>query len=115
MKRRHKIDISIDGILRLIEGMMVYALDKASISTKFRNKIQNRRTLNAKRKQILEVKDWVGSENWSIWLGIYTTETGINERRIRKNFEKTVKQSLNYTTRALKKLKKKNGTIQSTN
>lgn len=94
-----RLDITMEGVLRLIEGMMVYALDKASISTKFRNKKKTKKVVSQKRREVIETKEWVGSENWHIWLNIYCQETGVNEKRIRNNFKKAIKNSLNYLTR----------------
>ena len=102
-----KGEITLEGILRMIEGMLIYALDKASISTKFKNKKKTRRVISDKRKQVLETKEWVGGENWHIWLNIYSTEAGVDERRIRNNFKKRVKVSLAYLTRARNKIKRK--------
>ncbi len=95
--------IQIDGILRMIEAMLHYTLDRASISNAFRKKKHTKRILKDKRKLVLEIRDWVNSENWSIWMNIYCTERGKDERRIRKNFRKVITNSLRYLTREMNK------------
>ena len=92
-------EVQLEGILMMIEGMLLYALDKADISTKWHNRKKNAPMVAHKLQQVREVKDWVDSDNWHIWLNIYCRETGVNEKAIRINYKKIVKDSLSYITR----------------
>ena len=97
--------VYIDGYIRLIEGIILNALDKISISAKWDNRPITESMIKHKILNMESMREWINSENCGIWLSVYANETGRNAKQIRKSLKKILRR----TTKYIKKLCKEKG------
>lgn len=95
----------MDGIIRLIEGILLEVLDKCSISGKWYPRDISLKTLKSKRATLKEMYKWLNDDKWQIWLGVYCEHFGRNHRTINKNYLRIRKKSIIYVNNRIKQKK----------
>lgn len=91
-----------DGIMRLIQGIVLLIYDKVAISGKWKNKDISDKALGKKLLVLEEMRIWLKSRKWRIWLSIYCEHYGGNSRTITKNFEKIRRSSVRHVKRRIR-------------
>lgn len=92
----------IDGYIRLIEGIILSALDKISISVKWENMRIMESMIRHKANDMKEIREWLNSDNCGIWLGVYSRETGISAKQIKKSLKRVLRKSTKYINKLCK-------------
>ena len=102
-------DIQFEGLMRLVEGIILGVLDQVSISGKWYPRDIGFITLEKKRQTLEDLRVWFKNEQWDIWLNIYCEHHNYSARNIKRNFEKIRRNSVRYVNKKLKeKLNNKN-------
>ena len=102
LKKIDKEDVEYEGIMRLVEGIMLHVLDSVSISGKWLLKDISMKTLLAKKQTINEMREWMKGEQWAIWVGIYSEHNKYNNHIIKRKFELIRKESIKYVHQRIK-------------
>lgn len=95
-------ELDFDGVMRLIEGILLEVLDKSSISGKWYPRDISLKTLKQKKATLHEMYSWLRSDKWDIWLGIYCDHFTRNSRTIKKNYLKIRRKSMIYVNKRIK-------------
>jgi len=109
-KIKDKEELRFEGLMRLVEGIILNVLDQCLISGKWENRDISLEALNKKRRILRGMLKWFRDPKWDIWLNIYCKWNGYNKRHIKKNFEKIRKKSVTYVN---KRIKVKKGTVDN--
>jgi hypothetical protein len=95
-------DIQIEGIHRLVDGLVLGILDKISISGKWYNRDISLKTLLQKKDILNEMKEWFKDPKWRIWVSIYCDFNNVNEGVIYDNFSKIRRKSVRYVNKLIR-------------
>ena len=102
LTKQDQEDIEFDGIMRLVEGIILGVLDQISISGKWYPRDISLITLESKRQKLEEMRIWFKDDKWTIWLDIYCEYHGYNQRHIKHNFEQIRRKSVKYVNSRIK-------------
>ncbi len=96
------------ALMKLIEGIVLLVHDHVSISGKWypRENI-SMGTLLKKKNLLKDMGEWMETEDWNIWTGIYSEYSKANRYYIKKKFEKIRKESMEYVDIRIKEYKTK--------
>lgn len=95
-------DIRWEGLMRLVEDIILGVLDTVLISGKWTNRNIGLVALEKKRQKLEEMRLWFKDYKWSIWLSIYCDHNGYNKRHVKLNFEKIRRNSVKNVNKRIK-------------
>lgn len=105
MSNIHEEDVGLEGIMRLIEGILLEVLDKCSISGKWYPRDISLKTLEEKKRILQEMNRWLKGDKWPIWTDIYCDYYVRNQRTIHKNYLRIRNKSIRYVNKRIKEKK----------
>lgn len=103
LTEQDKEEIKFEGLMRLVEGIVLQILDRISISGKWHNRDISIISLVKKKEVLDDMRVWFKGYKWDIWLNIYCEYHSRNSRTIKKNFKKIRLQSVRYVNARIKK------------
>ena len=95
-------EIQMEAMYRLIEAILLGVLDNVSITGKWKNRDISMTTLMKKKEKLLEMKDYLETEGWRIWLGIYCEYFHRSQLKIDRNFKKICRKSLYHVNKRIR-------------
>jgi len=105
IKEEDRENYEYDGIMYLIEGIMLHILDAISISGKWPPRHIGTKTLLAKEELLEYYKEWMKGWQWPIWVSIYAQHNGYQPNMIKKKFNTMRNKSLRYVKKRIKENK----------
>lgn len=100
-------DIEFEGVMRLIEGIVLHVYDKIAISNKWVNKDIGMKTLLTKKKTLKELGKWMKTWQWDVWVNLFSEHNRYNPKSIKKKFEAIRKKSVSHVNKRIKEKQKK--------
>jgi hypothetical protein len=88
-----KTELQTEGIFRLIEAILLQVLDKVLVSGKWTKRDISLATLEKKLETLKEMEVYLKSDNWDIWVRVYSDYYKTVPHNIKRNFEKLRKKS----------------------
>lgn len=107
IKKEDREEFEFEGIMRLVDGIMLHILDSVSISGKWLLKDISMKTLVAKRKTLRNMGKWMKTWQWDVWINIYSQHNSYDNHLIKRRFELIRKESVTYVNQRIEdKIKK---------
>lgn len=114
IKKEDREDLEWEGLMRLIEGIVLHVLDVVSISGKWYPRHISMHTLLAKKNSIRDMQKWMRGWQWDTWLNIYTDSNNYSSNLIKKKFNNISRASIRYINQRIHEEEAKNTKVQNT-
>lgn len=102
IKKEDRDEVEFEGIMRLVDGIMLHILDNVAISGKWLLKDIGMKTLLSKKKILGEMRDWMRTWQWDVWLNIYCQHNNYDNHLVKRRFELIRKESTKYVNNRIK-------------
>lgn len=101
IKKEDREEMGYEGVMRLVEGIVLHVLDAVSISNKWYPRDISMGTLLIKKQKLNEMRIWMRGWQWSIWVNLYAQHNRYSSHLIKRRFESIRKKSIHYVNKRI--------------